>query len=115
MAFSEFEIAAIHRDMDAFLQSKRPPASIRHQLDINYRVCGQSIEIFELRPQWQRPEKIVESLVAKATYVKTQRVWKIYWMRANGRWYGYEPCPEVRSVNEFAEVVEADPLGCFWG
>lgn len=31
----------------------------------------------------------MESPVAKATYVKTQNIWKVYWMRADLRWHAY--------------------------
>ncbi|MEF8833842.1 MAG: hypothetical protein V5A42_03160 [Halofilum sp. (in: g-proteobacteria)] len=38
------------RALDAFLRRRRSPPEIRSELDIQYRIKGQSIEIFELRP-----------------------------------------------------------------
>lgn len=53
--------------------------------------------------------------VAKATWVKTQKVWKIFWMRADLRWHGYEPLARVRTLDDVLSGVDADPYGCFWG
>ena len=45
--------------MDAFIKKIRPPKEIRDKLDIGYRIDGQIIEIFEIRPNWANPvEKI---------------------------------------------------------
>ncbi|MGH8716972.1 MAG: DUF3024 domain-containing protein [Burkholderiales bacterium] len=30
--------------------------------------------------------------VAKATYVKAQDVWKVFWQRADLKWHRYDPC-----------------------
>jgi len=54
-------------------------------------------------------------MIAKATYVKNKKIWKLYWQRADMKWYGYEPEAEVKSVEEFLEVVEADKHACFYG
>jgi len=76
---------------------------------------GQSIEIFEIRPRWDDPQEIMENPVAKAVYVKTRGVWKIYWQRADLKWHGYEPYPEAKSLEEFLQVVESDEYACFFG
>jgi hypothetical protein len=54
-----------------------------------------------IRPLWRQPDRIIEDAVAKATYVKTQRVWKVYWQRADLKWHRYDPDPEVDSLDEF--------------
>jgi hypothetical protein len=58
---------------------------------------------------------ILEHSVAKATYVRTQKVWKIYWQRADLKWHGYEPVAAVKSIEGFFEAVVDDPHACFWG
>ena len=52
---------------------------------------------------------------AKATYVRTQKIWKIYWQRADLKWHSYEPVPTVKTIDAFCAAVEEDPYGCFWG
>ena len=115
VAFSELEKRRIEKVVDAYVQKRRPPPNIRPELDIGFRVKGQSVELFEIRPVWRRPNEIMEHPVAKATFVKTQAVWKIFWMRADLKWHSYPPVPAVGTVEKFLENVEADPHGCFWG
>ena len=115
MAFSEFETKRCERALSTFVEKHRPPVHIRSELDIGYRVKGQSVEIFEIRPQWRNPTEIMENAIAKATYVKTQRIWKVFWQRADLKWHGYEPHPKAGTIEEFLEVVNKDEYGCFFG
>ena len=48
MAFSEFEIKQIAKQPQTFLDKRRPPVHIRKELDIDYRIDGNSI--FKIRP-----------------------------------------------------------------
>ena len=72
----------IENALDKFLAKRRPPPHIRKELDIGYRLSGQSIELLEIRPQWDDPSIIHQRPFAKATYVRTQDCWKVFWMRA---------------------------------
>lgn len=107
--------AEISKKLYDFVENHRPPAEVRSQMDIGYRVEKQHIFIFELRPDWQNPAQKKEYMVAKATYVKSNRLWKIFWMRADLKWHLYEPHPYVFDVQDFLDVVGRDELGCFWG
>lgn len=115
MALSEFEQKKCEKIVGEFIKKHRPPAHIRNEVDLSYRVKGQSVEIYEIRPMWRNPEEKIEESVAKSTYVKTQKVWKIYWQRADLKWHGYTPDPEVKNLEEFLNIVEADKHACFWG
>ncbi len=115
MALSEFELKKYEKAVTAFIERNRPPAHIRKELDLSYRITDQSIEIFEICPRWDNPKEIMESSVAKATYVKRQGIWKIYWQRADLKWHSYEPYPEAKDIEEFLGVVEADSNECFFG
>ena len=57
----------------------------------------------------------MELPVAKATYVKSQNKWKIYWHRADMKWHGYEPEPDVDKIEDFLKIVEEDKYACFFG
>jgi hypothetical protein len=115
MAVSEFEIKRIERELKKFLEKRRPPADIRNEVDLNYRMEGQSIIIFETRPNWRDPNIIVEMPIAKTTYVKTKNIWKIFWQRADMKWHSYQPAPIVKSIEEFTQVVDQDLHHCFFG
>jgi len=115
MAISEFEIKRCEREMDKFLDARRPPPSIRHELDMGYRIEDQSIEIFSTRPHWKEPGRTMKERHAKATYVKSKGVWKIFWQRADLKWHVYEPAPSVKHLEEFLEIVKGDQYACFFG
>ena len=115
MAFNDLDRKRIENAMAAFLAKRRPPPHIRPQVDLGYRLIEQSVEIFEVRPQWDNPSIIREHPFAKATYVRTQNLWKVFWQRADLKWHGYEPASTVKSIEEFLSAVDADPYGCFFG
>ena len=115
MAFNDIERKRIENIVGAFVERLRPPPHIRPKLDFGFRVTGQSIELFEIRPQWNKPEIRHEIAFSKATFVRAQGVWKIYWKRADLKWHGYEPVPDVSTVQEFLAVVKEDEYSCFFG
>ena len=115
MAISEFEKKRCEKEMEKFLIEHRPPVNIRQEFDISYRLSNQSIEIFEIRSRWDNPEEKIDTPVAKATYVKTQKVWRIFWQKSDMKWHRYEPVPEVKYFEEFLSVVAEDNQCCFWG
>jgi len=116
MRFQAHELATIERAVNAFMQRRRPPLEIRAELDIEHRIEGQSLEIFERRPAWRgAPGETIELRVAKATYVRSRDRWRVYWQRADLHWHRYDPTPEVRTVEEFLDLVDEDRYCCFFG
>lgn len=115
MALTQLERARCERDLAKFLECRRPPPHVRPQLDIGYRIAGQSVEIFEVRPDWQNPNEKMEHPVAKATFVRARNRWRIFWMRSDLKWHGYEPDPEVDTLEAFLQVVDRDEYCCFFG
>ena len=115
MAFTELEQKRIEKAASRFIEKHRPAAHIRPELDLGFRLKGQSIEIFEIRPVWKTEHLKQERPVAKATYIKTQEMWRIFWQRADLKWHRYEPIPDVESIDEFLTIVGQDEYCCFWG
>ena len=115
MALSEFETKRVEKAVLAFLEKRRPPPHIRPKVDLGYRITGQSLELFEIRPRWDKPSERREYPFAKATYVKTIATWTVFWRRADLQWHGYEPVPHVGSVEKFLAVVDEDKHACFFG
>ncbi|MCL4798826.1 MAG: DUF3024 domain-containing protein [Burkholderiales bacterium] len=115
MAFSDLELKRCERDIGRFMEQRRPPVHIRSELDLGYRIEGQSVQIFEIRPDWKDKSIKRETPVAKATYIRTKNCWRIFWMRRDLKWHGYEPNYEVRSLEEFLSVVAKDEFCCFFG
>ncbi len=115
MAIDVLQTLDIIEAMENFIARTRPPEHIRPELDISYKIEGQSIYVLEIRPQWDNPKITREYPVAKTTFVKTKNHWKVFWMRADLKWHSYQPTPAVKSINEFIKLVEEDKHHCFWG
>ena len=115
MAISEFEIKGCEREIEKFLEKRRPSVHVRNQLDFGYRIENQSVELFEIRPQWRNPEEKMEIPFAKATYIKKEKLWKIYWQRQDLKWHNYTPIPTVKYFEEFLSIVSEDANACFFG
>ena len=58
---------------------------------------------------------MLEHPIAKATYNKSSRNWKVLWRRADLKWHSYTPNPEVASIEDFLAIVQKDEHGCFFG
>ncbi|WP_139959487.1 DUF3024 domain-containing protein [Flavicella sediminum] len=98
-----------------YVEAIRPPEDFRDQVDVSYWYKNDIIEIFEIRPNWQ-DEKIKENFpIARTKYVKSKKIWRIYWLTGNQKWIQYKPNAEVKSILEFIEVLKKDKTGCFWG
>ena len=115
MVFNDIERKRIERALDVFLETRRPPPHIRPKLYIGYRLAEQSVEIVEIRPQWDDEKIIRQYAVAKATYVRSKNQWKVFWKRADLKWHGYEPHPTAETIDEFLAVVAADECCCSFG
>jgi len=116
MGLSEFEAARVNKVVGGFVEGRRPPAHIRPKLDIGFRLRGQSVELFEIRPVWRGASgEKREHAFAKATYVRTRRRWRVFWLRRDLKWHSYEPSPEVATIEEFVALVQEDAYACFFG
>lgn len=114
MAFTQSEIENIEKSGDNFLKKIRPPEDMRKEIDFLYLIEGNSVVIYQT---WPNPlmKTITRIQVAKATFVRTQNIWKIYWQRADLKWHGYTPYPTSETIDEFFEVVDKDKHACFFG
>ena len=101
--------------MENYVAKIRPPEHIREQLDISYTIENQAVILQEVHPVFRQPGKKMAYGYAKATYIKNRDKWKLYWMRADLKWYAYDPRPEVKNLKEFLEIVEEDAHHCFHG
>ena len=82
---------------------------------LDYSVKKHDVDIFEIRPKWNKPGEYMQTPVAKIRYVRTANEWRLFWMRANLKWYSYEPFPSSRDLAEVVNVVDQDELCCFFG
>jgi len=78
-------------------------------------VQGQSIEILETSLRGDDQSKRLEYPIAKASYIRTKDVWRIYWMGAGFKWRPYRARATVRTIEDFVAIVEEDKYGHFFG
>jgi len=114
MAFTNEQNKEIKAAMAKFMYFHRPPVDIRDKLDFGYRIEGQSLILFEIRPSWKNSAEKIESPFVKTTFVRSKNMWKIYWLRGNLKWYPYDP-PHVKNISRFFELVAEDKHHCFFG
>ena len=117
MPISEFEKYRLESILKQFCDEKGPPPHIHDQLQWGFKVdpVQQTVELFEIRPYFLDARRKIESKFAKATYVKTSKTWKVYWMRGTGKWTKYDPWPKVKTIDEFLSIVKEDAFHCFFG
>lgn len=102
------------RIVHQFLEQNRPRVEIRQELEWGYSFKN-VIELLEIRPNRYEEGAFLHLSFAKIKYVKTQKIWKLYWMRGSGKWQSYEPCREASNLEEFLSVIDEDTYGCFKG
>ncbi|WP_409190884.1 DUF3024 domain-containing protein [Bradyrhizobium sp. RDM4] len=115
MTLSKLETKRCEKLLAEFVEQRRPPAHLRAKLDFAFRITGQSVEIYTIRPHWRDKGKVIEHPIAKATFNKSKKMWKIFWPRADLKWHGYQPHLEATSIEEFLDVVREDSHCCFFG
>lgn len=101
--------------IENYIESIRPPVEMRNKIDIGYSFENKEVIFFEIRPDWNDETKFHQYPFVKAKFVKSQKIWRIYWMRASGKWVLYEPKPVASDISSFIEIVEENENGCFRG
>lgn len=114
MAFEEFSRTRLQKILSKWCSS-RSPQHICHKLYNDFELTNLSVVLFEVRPKLMKPEEIKRSAYAKTTYVKSRKIWKVFWRRADLKWHRYEPDSECESIEEFLQIVDKDEYGCFFG
>ena len=90
MAIDILKTVNIIEIMENYIEKVRPPEDIRKELDIGYKIKGQSVVLVEIRPIWNNPSEIREYGYAKATFIKSKNAWKIFWMQTTQKWQGFD-------------------------
>ena len=115
MPLSEIQIRECLSATGKFISKRRPPPEIRYKLDFRAHIKGQEVTLVSVRPAYGDKGRKTEYPIAKARWVATQKVWKLYWMRGDLKWHSYEPLPESASIGTLLEEVDRDPHCCFFG
>ncbi|MGY0034748.1 DUF3024 domain-containing protein [Pedobacter sp. NJ-S-72] len=97
-----------------FIESlKTENQELRLMLDFGYTWDGQSATLYEIRPQWNNPTKILHLEFAKLRFIKTTKIWRLYWKRGSGKWEAYGPHPKNSNLQELLIAIKKDSH-CFF-
>jgi hypothetical protein len=114
MHFTDSERAANLAALKGFLNRRRPPEDIRPMLDIGYALVGQTVDLFEIRPDWQDKSATRHTPVARIRYIRSKVPWRLAWLRSDLKWHAYEP-GAYGSLQDALAVVDEDAHCCFFG
>ncbi len=114
MAFNELELKRIDQTVGEWCR-KRSPAHLRDKVQLEYRVKGHEVVIFERRLKWDDPSRWTESPVAKLKFIRSAHKWRLYWMRADLKWHEYPGHSSSDRLDELVQEIDNDPLACFFG
>lgn len=106
---------ANHAILYAYLEKIRPPEHIRSQVDIGYSYDGTEVLLYQIRPHWQDASIIRHFPYAKMRFVKSKNIWRLYWLRASGKWEAYTPMFESPNLKVLLDCVDEDKHHCFKG
>src|ERR1043166_2915057 len=115
MPIPESEMRTCLKAVGEFIEKIRPPFDIREKLDFRADIKGSELVVAEVRPSFRDKRKMSEHPVAKAKWIGTRKVWRLFWMRADLKWHSYQPLPESRSIAVILDEVRRDPHCCFFG
>ena len=103
--------------IQSYVIGKRPSVEIRDRLDYGFKYEKNAYEIFEVRPVWNSrdPSDYQKLSFVRIRYIKSTRIWKLYWMRGSGKWELYKPFPESTSLDKLLTTIDNDAFGCFYG
>jgi len=100
----------------SFVDSMRSKdKKILKELDFGYSWDGQTAILYEIRPQFLKPENLIHIEFAKLRFVKSRKLWKLYWFRASGKWEAYDPKPTSADLSVLLTEIRNDGYGCFFG
>ncbi len=114
MAFNEMELKRIDWVVGGLCRKRNRP-ELTDELSLEYYVNRHDVVLFERRPRYGRLSGVTESPVAKFKYVRTQNEWRLYWMRQDLKWHGYQMMQSSENLSDLVAEVDEDPFCCFFG
>lgn len=93
------------------------PARVRDKVRIECEADGRDVTIVESHAPSQlgAEEEWMRSPVARLRYMKSRRIWRLYWVDSNDRWHQYPELPWAPDVGELLAEIDRDPTALFWG
>ena len=114
MALTDLQKARLDRLLAPYCAKRVRPAA-QSKVRVGYRIESNAVILYEERPAFRAPHEWREFVVAKFTYVGSQRRWRLFCRHRDLRWHTYQLLPAASSFSRLLDEVDADPTGIFWG
>ena len=114
MPLPQRESASVNTDLAEYWRSK-VPVRLADKLRLGHSVRGNSVTLFEERPNLLEADKWVKILVAQFRYDPSKARWSLHCADRNSRWHLYEDLAPAKDFALLLREVEEDPTGIFWG
>lgn len=87
-----------------------------NELNLSYKIRGNSVTIFENREPWHHDMKEWTSLpVAQMRHDDKSGEWTLYCADRNDKWHQYPDFDRTRNIDAIIVEIDRDPKGIFWG
>jgi len=114
MSFGNLEIQLIHR-LVGELCERRVPDHVKDKIRLSYTIGNQHVVISEERLFRDPSSKWIVLEIAKLQYLRARNEWQLYWKRASGKWWPYEPHTRSKTLAAMIKEIDLDSDGCFFG
>ena len=114
MAFSEIELKRVERVVGDLCHRRNRP-EFKDELSLDYQIKGHDVVLLERRPSWGLSGGVTDTPVAKLKFVRTSDEWRLYWMKRDLKWHGYDILPSSRDLETLVTEIDQDPHCCFFG
>jgi len=114
MALSEFTRKMVEIKMNKYCREK-VPGHLRHKVRVDFKIRGNNVTLFEVRPTLHDPNTWVDISIAQFRYDDKNNVWKLFCADRNSRWHEYYEAEPTHNFEALLEEVDDDPTGIFWG
>jgi hypothetical protein len=104
----------VESKLSRYCDEKVPPAA-RGQVRLGFRFRGNTVTVFEERPQIWLPDAWITIVVAQFRFDSRTSKWTLYCADRNSRWHEYLNAEPTRNLDDLIEEVDRDPTGIFWG
>lgn len=111
MALNEAEITDVKQCMESFMKKRRPPAFVRDEVDLQYRIIGNEVIISRVN---YINNKKYESPIAKIVLNRPHTSWNLYSIVKPNQWIAAIKVSRP-SFSDAIKVVENDVSRCFFG
>jgi hypothetical protein len=104
----------IEEEIAISIEKIRPPKTIRNELDYGYCIEKNAVLILEIRTDFLKKEKKIQTPIAKIKFVMSKKIWKLYWMKGNIAWSEY-PKSDFKTFSAAIKIIKKDEENCFFG